>query len=237
MKSRNFLCFFSLLFLSMTVQAKAYMDLDELLKSSESYLQQRIYQQLAKTDYQNTKITSHTLDSRLKLTQCDKALTFTRKSSSALKGNISIKVSCHSPHAWSIYTKHNIALEKNIIISADNLPKGHVLTKKDITYIQRDIYTQRSGYLSNQSLVIGKQLKRSINSGEVIYSNQLHQPNLIKKGDSVSVVAKVGSLSVITLGIALDNGRIGEQIDIKNRRSSRVIRAEITGPDTVKVIL
>ena len=67
--------------------------------------------------------------------------------------------------------------------------------------------------------------------------HKMEQAEIVKKGDKVNVSAKIGALTVVTSGIALADGRRGEQIDVENKRSSRVIRTVVTGPSAVEVIL
>jgi flagella basal body P-ring formation protein FlgA len=237
MKLCNFLWIFSLPLLCHGVQAKAPVNLEKLLTDSRDYLQQEIQKNLNAREYNAVKIVSQAIDTRLTLHLCDKPLTYTHRDTEKIKGSVLIKVSCSSPYAWSIYTKHKVALEKKVIIANKNLAKHHILTKDDLSSITLDIYKQRAGFSTNKTLLIGQQAKRSLSEGNVIYSYQLKVPQLIKKGDTVNVTAKVGALSVVTSGIALTNGRKGEQINVKNQRSSRVVRAEITGANAVKVIM
>lgn len=237
MKVCNILWFFLLTVLCVNVQAKRYSDLDDILYQSKNYLQKEVYKQLPYEEHQSVKITSSPLDSRLKLHVCANSLAFSHRTSSALKGIASIKVSCNKPHAWSIYTKHKVSLEKPIAIANKNIPIGHILSAQDIHFTHRDIYKERAGFSSSKAVLVGQQVKRPIFKDKVIYQNQLTIATVIKKGDVVNIVANIGALSVITSGIALSNGRIGEQIDVENKYSSRVIRAEITGKNAVKVIM
>lgn len=237
MKVCNILWFFLFAVLCTNAQAKRYSELEDILHQSKNYLQKEVYKKLPYEDHRSVKITSSPLDGRLKLHDCANSLAFFHRTSSALKGTVSIKVSCNKPHAWSIYTKHNISLEKPIAVASKNLPIGHILSPQDIHFTQRDIYKERAGFSNNKAVLIGQQVKRPIFKDKVIYQNQLTAATVIRKGDVVNVVASIGGLSVITSGIALSNGRIGEQIDVKNKYSSRVIRAEITGKNAVKVIM
>ncbi len=237
MKARNFFCFFSVFFLTVAAHAAQYSHLEEIVALSGDYLKKEVMKQQPLIAEKTIQIVSNKLSTRLKLQQCDKPLTFSHRRNTKLKGTASIKVSCHSPVSWSIYTKHRIQVKKNMLVAKHSLPKGHIISDDDLNYIYRDINHQRSGFIDNKQLIVGRQLSRPINTGEVIYHHQLTSPQLIKKGDKLSIVAKIGGLSVITPGIALSDGRLGEQIDIKNQRSSRIIRAEITGQRSAEVIL
>lgn len=237
MKARNYLCFFSLLFSINSVYATEHVDLNHLLNLSADYLKENLYRTLPETDHPYVTINSKPIDPRLKLLKCAKSLTFSHKLSSALKGHISVRVGCPGKKSWALYTKHHISLEKNVVVLTKSLVKGQKITASDLGYSRKNIYQLRPGYAIEKSEVIGKLVTRTHHQGDLLYSSRLIWPHVIKKGDAVSVVARIGGLSVITPGIALADGRKGEQIDVENRRSSRVIRAKVTGPNTVNVIL
>jgi flagellar basal body P-ring formation protein FlgA len=237
MKARKFLWVFLLTMSSGQVYGQKITDLDQLLVTARNYLLEKIQKKLPKKDHTHLKISSYPIDSRLKLHQCDKPLTLKHQDSARIKGSVSVKITCHSPHAWSIYTKHKVALEKGVLVTKYPLAKHHVISDKDLTTIKLDVYSQRSGYITNTSQIIGKQLTRNLSEGKIINAAYLSQPQMIKKGDVVNIIAKIGSLSVVTSGIAKSDGRIGDQIDVANKRSSRIIRAEIVGTNAVEVIL
>ena len=237
MKARNYLCFFSLIFSIHTVQAAQYVNLNNLLKLSEEYLQENLYKTLPPRDHTNVIIESRPIDPRLKLFECAKSLTFAHRLSSALKGHVSVRVSCPSEKSWAIYTKHHISLEKDVVVLTRNLVKGQKVTASDLGYIRKNIYKLRPGYAIEKEEVIGKLVTRAHKPGDMIYTSRLALPHLIRKGDAVNVIARIGLLSVMTPGIALKDGHKGEQIDVENRHSARIIRAEVVGPNTVSVIL
>jgi flagella basal body P-ring formation protein FlgA len=57
----------------------------------------------------------------------------------------------------------------------------------------------------------------------------------IRKGDSVVIRAVAGSLVVRMKGLALQEGAVGKQIQVRNVQSRRIIRAIVTGPGQVEV--
>lgn len=241
MKAGNYLCLFSLIFslilLPSAASATKYVELEDLAQAAKVYLEKQVDQQSHYSSKKYVSIKSHTIDSRLKLKKCDKPLTFTHNQNTKISGTTSVKVHCSSPFPWAIYTKHLVSIKKSVLVINKNLPKGHIVTDTDINYSTKNIRTLRNGYISDKSFVLGSQLKRPVREGQPIYSHQLEPIELIKKGDKVNISAKVGSLTVVTSGTALDNGRKGEQIDVKNLRSSRVIRTKIIGASSVEVIL
>lgn len=237
MKAGNYLCIFSLFFTTSSVSASEYVNLDSLTSAANAYLTELVSQQSTYSSKKQVSVTSQAIDSRLKLKKCDKPLTFEHNQNTKINGSTSVKVSCSSPHAWAIYTRHHVFIKKSVLVINKNLPKGHVLTDRDFSFSTKNTSKLRNGYISDKSAVLGNKLKRSIREGQPIYNYQLEPIDMVKKGDKVNISAKVGSLTVVTSGIAMDTGRKGEQIDVQNQRSSRIVRTRIIGPNSVEVIL
>lgn len=232
----NFLRFFTLVFISQSLYAQDNSHMAQIVASARLYLEEAIEKQSGFSSKQHVNITSHELDSRLQLKRCDKPLTFSHNTNAKISGITSVKASCRGSHPWSIYTKHRVSTSKSVIVINKTLPKHHIIQANDISLAVRDTIKLRNGYITDQSLVIGQKLRRPIKEGDAVYHHQLSAPKLIKKGDKVNIAAKTGSLTVVTSGIALDNGRKGEQIDVENLRSSRVIRTRVIGRNRVEVI-
>jgi flagella basal body P-ring formation protein FlgA len=51
------------------------------------------------------------------------------------------------------------------------------------------------------------------------------------------VIAQSPSFSIKTIGIAMQNGQLGDEISIKNKQSGKIIRATIIGVNQVKITL
>ncbi len=235
MKATNFLLFFCSVLLLNNTYAKEIINHSELRDQVKQFLQSKLYQQLPTSDHKGVKVHVRSIDQRLRLSKCDKALTL-KLQGQTVKRNNSVKVSCQSITPWSMYVGSTVALEKPVIVSRHELPRHHILEKSDLTVVQQDIYSLRGGYSTQFDDVIGQQLKRPLRSGNIVYNYQLQAPDIIKKGDRVTVIAKRGSLSVMSHGIALGNASAGENVRIENQKSSRIIQARVIAPGTVEVI-
>ena len=68
----------------------------------------------------------------------------------------------------------------------------------------------------------------------------LHPRHLIEKfdvnnGDQVSIVSNIKSVSVVTLGEALNSGNLDDLIRVKNVRSGKVIKGYIKKNKIIRV--
>jgi flagella basal body P-ring formation protein FlgA len=81
-------------------------------------------------------------------------------------------------------------------------------------------------------MLIGSRSKRNIRSGMPVLLNQIC---MVCKGDAVNIYATIKGLRIKTTGIALEDGTLGEQVQIKNKKSGKILNARVDGVESVQV--
>ena len=147
-------------------------------------------------------------------------------------GRVSIRLTCKQPN-WSTYISLKISIYHIIATARSHIYKGETLTADNIYFKETDITKISRSYFTEPKSVLGKAARRNISQHQSINPYMLSSPTLIIKGDSVIIKAGGNNLNISTLGTALQNGKKGRQIRIRNNRSGRVIRAYVTGKGRV----
>lgn len=177
------------------------------------------------------------IDSRLRLGECGDNLDLALQNSLRLPGRNLVKVSCSAPKQWSIYVPAKVTWYQTVVSSRAPLNRSKVLTADDV-YLQRvKISRADSAYYTRKEDVTGKLLKRRVAANQPLTAALLAMADLVRKGDTVIMLAKAGGIAVRTEGEALANGAAGDQIRVKNRSSKRIVKAEVTGRGKVKVLM
>ena len=141
-------------------------------------------------------------------------------------GRTSLRITCKHPK-WSTYISLKISIIYLVASAKVPLFKGETLTVDNIHFQPTDITKLYRAYFTRPDTILGKVAKRTIKSQQVIGPHMLDLPTLITKGDSVIIEAGANGLTISTLGTALQSGKKGRQIRIKNIRSGKVIRAYV----------
>jgi flagella basal body P-ring formation protein FlgA len=175
------------------------------------------------------------LDPRLSLPLCNDPPVADSKGSTRLAGSIVVQVSCVNPSTWRIHVPVTVRLYKEVVVAADGVQRQTLLTASHLMLSEREVSKLRHNYLSSSADAIGKTLKRSVSQDTVISHGMLQEHNLIKRGDSVMIVATKKGLSVRMPGVALMNGTLGSQIKVKNEHSQRIVRGKITAAGEIQV--
>lgn len=208
-----------------------WQSLDALRQNVVGYLED-YYQD---SDIARTEIQVNSLDPRLRLTHCAQPLTMELNDPELRGGNISVHTRCAAPRPWAIYVPARVSVYRPLPVASRSLTRGHRITRADLVMEIRDTGELRQGFISHPETAIGQELRRPLAAGEAFRRGILVEPLAVTRGDHVRLQAGTGTIAVITRGTALDNGRLGEQIRVRNNQSERVVKALITGPGEVSV--
>ncbi len=68
---------------------------------------------------------------------------------------------------------------------------------------------------------------RDLDAGSALLKEQLEQPQIAERGDSVQMVLRAGGLEIVVVGTAQRGGRRGEVVPVLNPTTQKVIQAEL----------
>lgn len=227
----------SLLLTSLLTQtAKAQAAIEDI-----EQLRQKVAQFIS-GEYQQTKATKIDVlvgkhDSRLRLARCEHALVFNLQDTSGSGGNVNVQVNCTAGSRWTILVPAVATVFRPMAIAGRNLQKGDVVGRDDLNTEARDMSQYRQGFLLMADDIVGKEVRYPITKGDAIRTSALGPPLVIKRGDEVTIESAGGAIQVVTNGTALNDGRIGQQIRVKNNQSERIVNAKVIGSGKVQSIL
>jgi len=175
------------------------------------------------------------IDSRLKLKKCESPLSAFTTSDVNQNARLSVGIKCSGQKPWSLYVTVKVKRIAALYVASTPLSKGETITEHNIQQVKRDISKLRRGFYNDSKQLIGMIAKRSIRAGTIFSSAHLNPPLIIKKGDSVDIIAKTSAITIRMTGKAMSNGAQGQRIRVKNNSSKKVIEAIAVRAGVVKV--
>ncbi len=129
-----------------------------------------------------------------------------------------------------------------VVVSRTSLPRGHTITEEDVQAELRFLAAPADQL--DPSRIIGRQLRTNVPVGSILQLKNLQAPQqprqeqIIRARDSVQITAVSGRLRVkLTAAEALQSGRLGDTIRVRNLKSSEIISGRITAPGQVEIRL
>ncbi len=133
------------------------------------------------------------------------------------------------------WIKADIAVRATVVQVAKPVAFRSVLRPEDLREVTANLEDPSADYIRSAADVAGKVTKRALRQGEYLTRKSLDDAELIRSGASVRLVVETGNLRMSAMARALQSGKLGDRIKVRNMDSDRVITAVVTGRGEVRV--
>ncbi|WP_233499737.1 flagellar basal body P-ring formation chaperone FlgA [Glaciecola sp. KUL10] len=206
----------------------AYENIQDMLgQQAQAYVEQNIL----RIDDADTSIIASGIDPRIEIPQCDDLFQFEASPASLRQSNVSVKITCPSS-TWYLFTNVQVKQTKPVLVAADMMSPGTLLTKENTELVDTEVNKLRSSAFSYIEDLEGARLKRRIRPGQIISRNMLC---FVCKGDRITISANTAGLALKTSGIAQQDGNVGDTIRVKNIGSKKLLSAVVASTSEVQV--
>lgn len=228
------LCLVVIIGWSQVLWAEDEPSLFETQASLEQAIRDYLEPQLTASAGSRFELDINNIDPRLRLGKCQAPLDLTPLGRSELRGKVNIKITCVSP-SWGIFIPVQINSFEPVVISLVSLPRDSVISANILGLREMETSALNYTFFRSVDQVVGTTTTRSVQANSVIFTNMVKAADAVRNGDNVVIKATAGSLTVRIKGQALQDGAIGEQIQVRNTQSRRIIRAIVIAPGQVEV--
>jgi flagella basal body P-ring formation protein FlgA len=116
------------------------------------------------------------------------------------------------------------------------IARSKLITAEDVEIIRDDVGRVALRPIPSGGVVIGARALRPIAAGDRVAFAMISSPALVKSGDEVQTVVRVGSLEARGTAVAAQTGALGAEIRVVNRDTRRSLRARVIGAREVEVV-
>lgn len=205
---------------------------EQITAAVESVLSQ--WQDEAQASDETLEWTISSLDPRLLFEPCGNPPEATSRSA-AKSGRLTFAVQCAGPKPWQLFISVEVDRYALVAVTSTPIARNSVLQPSQIEYKRLNTGDLNYGYYKQGVPVLGQVSKRALPAGFALNPGVLEPPKVVAKGDHVIISATSAVMVVRMNGVALSDGRLGEQIPVENTSSQRRIKATVTGQAQVEV--
>jgi flagella basal body P-ring formation protein FlgA len=122
-----------------------------------------------------------------------------------------------------------------ISVPAQRIERGQTIAAEDVQsqWVSRGSLPKGTAELPDD--LIGREARRTLAPGRAIRLTDLVVPQLVRRGEPVTILLASGGLELSMLGEALDSGSEGEAVRVVNPSSSQVRKGIVAGPKLVRI--
>lgn len=129
----------------------------------------------------------------------------------------------------------NLQLYGNVVSTINPKKIGSILSPDDLVTVRRNITMLGPDVVGSPEVAAGKQVKINMRPGAILFHKYLKSPELVRKGDMVSILAQSGALRITVPGRVQVAGAQGDLIRVTNLMSRKEIFATVLSQDAVQV--
>lgn len=168
-----------------------------------------------------------TLDPALRMPRCAVAL------QARQTGANTVEVGC--PSGWRLFVPVRVDRSGQVLVLARGVAAGERITPDMLRPERRDTGRIAGAAVSEPSEAVGREARRVLVAGSVLTAGDLVAPRLVRRGDSIALVARNQGVEVRMAGRALGDAGAQERISVENLSSRRVVQGVVTAEGDVVV--
>ncbi len=124
---------------------------------------------------------------------------------------------------------------KEVLKTTRQLQRGMVITSEDIELTQVDALREGKRTFINPEEVVGLMMVRDVGKGNVLKLNMVRKPAVVKQGDRVLIMAKMGPMKITAPGVVKEKGFKGSMIRVQNIKSKKEVYGRVVDSNTIEV--
>ncbi|TXN64531.1 flagellar basal body P-ring formation protein FlgA [Methylobacterium sp. WL18] len=124
---------------------------------------------------------------------------------------------------------------REVAVLTRSLNRGDPVRDGDLVVERRPREMVAADAQAGAATVLGEVAQHALPAGTVLRVSDTALPELVARGESVTIVYETASVSLSMRGLANEAGRMGAVVNVVNVASKKVLQATVIGPGRVSV--
>ncbi len=176
------------------------------------------------------------IEPHLELERCRQPVKAALASAHHMQDRATIELRCQNAKPWHLYVQVRIIGTSTAVVAAHAIVAGSVLKATDLRVEQHDTSDLPPGFLDDPGIAVGLTASRPISGGAFLTNQQLVTPKAVQRGQSVTLIADLGGMSVRMAGKALSDGLINQRVRVENVSSGKIVEGIARSEQVVEII-
>lgn len=134
----------------------------------------------------------------------------------------------------SAWISGRVLVKKKVPVTKRMMSMGERIQEKDVALEYRDTTFAYDGIPSQEEFV-GKRMKQTLRSGEILWRGMIEKEKAIRRGDTVTVRSGSGQWEVSMNLISQQDAFLGDIVNLRNPKTNTAMVGEVTGQGEVEL--
>jgi flagellar basal body P-ring formation protein FlgA len=177
------------------------------------------------------------IEPHLQFDKCTRPIKPLVASPQHMKDRVTIELRCQDPKPWHLYVPVRIVGTSPVAVAAHAIVAGTVVKATDLRTEEHDLSELPLGFLDDPAIAVGLTASRPIAEGAYLTNQQLTAAKVVQRGQSVTLLADAGGISVRMAGRALSDGLMNQRVRVQNLSSGKIVEGIARSEQIVEIIL
>jgi flagella basal body P-ring formation protein FlgA len=177
------------------------------------------------------------IEPHLRFEKCSRPIRPVVASPQHMKDRVMIELRCQDAKPWHIYVPVRIVGTSPVAVAAHAIVAGTVIKAADLKIEEHDLSELPLGFLDDPGIAVGLTASRPIAGGTYLTNQQLAAAKAVQRGQSVTLLADMGGMSVRMAGRALSDGLMNQRVKVQNLSSGKIVEGIARSEQIVEIIL
>jgi flagellar basal body P-ring formation protein FlgA len=177
------------------------------------------------------------IERHLQFDKCSRPLRPVVASPQHMKDRVMIELRCQDPKPWHLYVPVRIVATSPVAVAAHAIVAGTVVKATDLKVEEHDVSELPLGFLDDPAIAVGLTAGRPIAGGAYLTNQELAAPKVVQRGQSVTLLADAGGISVRMAGRAMSDGLMNQRVKVQNLSSGKIVEGIARSEQVVEIIL
>ncbi|MET0288902.1 MAG: flagellar basal body P-ring formation chaperone FlgA [Pseudoxanthomonas sp.] len=167
------------------------------------------------------------LDPALRMPRCDQPLQAAQSAAGT------VEVGC--PSGWRLYVPVKVRRMQTVLVLTRGVAAGETLSADAFATETRDAGRISGVAVADAAMAVGQVVRRMLPAGTVLGAGDLVSQRLVRRGDTVALIAYAGGLEVRMAGRALADGGQRDRVSVENLTSRKIVQGTVDAQGNVVV--
>ncbi len=135
----------------------------------------------------------------------------------------------------SVPVQIRIKTFESFIVAARDIKRGELLTEDDIVIITDESTNFNNDLVADKALIVGMESRIPIQTGKPVKLQDVVEPVLVRRGESIDVEIERGGIVILCKGVAQKDARAGDTIPIKRTNRNQLLYVTVVSESKIIV--
>ncbi|MHC4917239.1 MAG: flagellar basal body P-ring formation chaperone FlgA, partial [Planctomycetota bacterium] len=127
------------------------------------------------------------------------------------------------------------AARLRVLVASRNIARGELVTPEDASASELRLTDLGAEYVTDPAALRGICARTEIRAGQPLTGRSITKQSLVRRGEPVTIVCRVGAVTATERGIAKSDGGLGDVIAVERSGRRTPLSARVTGVGEVRV--